>query len=166
MQYSQEHLKTMVYAEFGGQTECIMGNSKIENECLEIWWKTAHFCLLNFSFQNHFVWEVISSIRHCFIAWWNSSKLVKNTPLRVVFSTLFSVFHWWWNTASHAWYITSNTNFWLLTVHFVTCADNHDIMSIKFYETEVPVMPDAKKDEDRSRIVPYASGAEPYRGSV
>ena len=31
MQYSQEHLKTKVYAEFGGQTECIMGNSKIEN---------------------------------------------------------------------------------------------------------------------------------------
>ena len=31
MQYSQGHLKTMVYAEFGGQTECIMGNSKIEN---------------------------------------------------------------------------------------------------------------------------------------
>ena len=33
MQYSQEHLKTMVYAEFGGQTECIMGNWKIENYC-------------------------------------------------------------------------------------------------------------------------------------
>ena len=32
MQNSQEHLKTMVYAEFGGQTECIMGNWKIENE--------------------------------------------------------------------------------------------------------------------------------------
>ena len=31
MQYSQEHLKTMVYAKFGGQTDCIMGNSKIEN---------------------------------------------------------------------------------------------------------------------------------------
>ena len=31
MQYSQEHLKTMVYAEFGGQTQCIMGNWKIEN---------------------------------------------------------------------------------------------------------------------------------------
>ena len=31
MQYSQEHLKTMVYAEFGGKTECIMGNSKIVN---------------------------------------------------------------------------------------------------------------------------------------
>ena len=39
-------------------------------------------------------------------------------------------------------------------------------MSIKFYETEVPVMSDTKKDEDRSTIVPYASGAEPYRGSV
>ena len=34
MQYSQEHLKTMVYAEFGGQTECIMGNWKIENVSL------------------------------------------------------------------------------------------------------------------------------------
>ena len=33
MQYSQEHLKTMVYAKFGGQTECIMGNWKIENRC-------------------------------------------------------------------------------------------------------------------------------------
>ena len=31
MQYSQEHLKTMVYAKFGGQTECSMGNWKIEN---------------------------------------------------------------------------------------------------------------------------------------
>ena len=31
MQYSQEHLKTMVYAEVGGQTECIRGNWKIEN---------------------------------------------------------------------------------------------------------------------------------------
>ena len=29
--YYQEHLKTMVYAKFGGQTKCIMGNSKIEN---------------------------------------------------------------------------------------------------------------------------------------
>ena len=32
MQYSQEHLKTMVYAKFGGQTDCIMGNWKIENK--------------------------------------------------------------------------------------------------------------------------------------
>ena len=30
--YSQKHSATMVYAKFGGQTECIMGNWKIENE--------------------------------------------------------------------------------------------------------------------------------------
>ena len=35
MQYSQEHLKTMVYAKFGGQTKCIMGNWKIENKAYE-----------------------------------------------------------------------------------------------------------------------------------
>ena len=29
--YSQEHSATIVYAKFGGQTECIMGNWKIEN---------------------------------------------------------------------------------------------------------------------------------------
>ena len=32
MQYSQEHLKTMVYAKFGEDLACIMGNSKIENK--------------------------------------------------------------------------------------------------------------------------------------
>ena len=31
MQCPQEHLITIVYAKFGGQTRCIMGNSKIEN---------------------------------------------------------------------------------------------------------------------------------------
>ena len=31
MQSSQERLKTMVCAKFGGQTECIIGHSKIEN---------------------------------------------------------------------------------------------------------------------------------------
>ena len=44
MQYSQEHLKTMVYAEFGGQTECIMGNWKIEN-AFDFWlkkWQQRH----------------------------------------------------------------------------------------------------------------------------
>ena len=41
MQYSQEHLKTMVYAIFlgggrGGGKQCIMGDSKIENREKEI----------------------------------------------------------------------------------------------------------------------------------
>ena len=33
MQCPQEHLKTIVYAKFGGQTKCIMGHSKIEIDC-------------------------------------------------------------------------------------------------------------------------------------
>ena len=31
MQFSQEHLKTTVYAKFGDQAVCIMGDSKVEN---------------------------------------------------------------------------------------------------------------------------------------
>ena len=42
MQYSQEHLQTMVYAEFGGQTECIMGNWKIENFITDLEKATQH----------------------------------------------------------------------------------------------------------------------------
>ena len=62
MQYSQEHLKTMVYAKFGGQTECIMGNSKIENivvrellclclttECLKLNFNWVLVMLMSFS---------------------------------------------------------------------------------------------------------------------
>ena len=44
MQYSQEHLKTVVYAKFRGQTECIMGNWKIENSlctCLILRYSTV-----------------------------------------------------------------------------------------------------------------------------
>ena len=59
MQYSQEHLKTMVYAKFGGQTECIMGNWKIENAGPMKWsnaYKKDMFCrlyevrIINFTF--------------------------------------------------------------------------------------------------------------------
>ena len=64
------------------------------NECLVIRWKTAHFCNLNFSFKNHFVWEVISSDRHSVSSPDKTpGTSSKNTPLRVVFLTLFSVFH-------------------------------------------------------------------------
>ena len=54
-----------------------------------------------------------SNIKHetqCFITRWSTSKFLKNDLLRVVFATLFLVF-WWWNTASHAWYITSQKDF-------------------------------------------------------
>lgn len=38
---------------------------------------------------------------------------------------------------------------------------------MKFYETEMPVMASENEaDDDRSRIVPVATGAEPYRGTI
>ena len=36
--YSQEHSATIVYAKFGRQTECIMGNWKIENVHKNLWY--------------------------------------------------------------------------------------------------------------------------------
>ena len=69
MQYSQEHLKTMVYAKFGGKTECIMGNWKIEN---------AYFLIL----------AHVPSIPKNLFCFFNSisnklsfSKIVKKIPL-------------------------------------------------------------------------------------
>ena len=35
--FSQEHFKTINYAKFGGQTECIMGDSKIVNGINNTW---------------------------------------------------------------------------------------------------------------------------------
>ena len=56
------------------------------NEPVEIKWKTSHFCILNFSFQNHFVREL--NKYQVF-----DTVFVKNTPLRVVLQLfLFSVF--------------------------------------------------------------------------
>ena len=49
--------------------------------------KLLSICILNFSIKNDFVWEE-NNIKHstqCFITRWNTSKFVKNTPLRVVF---------------------------------------------------------------------------------
>ena len=58
MQYSQEHLKTMVYAEFGGQTECIMENSKIEKALYNLPFRITLNCRANsyvtiFAYQSH-----------------------------------------------------------------------------------------------------------------
>ena len=80
------------------------------NECLDIRWKTAHFCILNFSFKNDFVWEEISNIRHSVSSpdetprsW---SKILRCSSY---FQLSSRCFIWWWNTASHVWYITSTT---------------------------------------------------------
>lgn len=45
-------------------------------------------------------------------------------------------------------------------------ADNHDIISMKFYEIDVTAADDDNKDEDRTTVVPFASGAEPLRERV
>ena len=42
IQYSPEHLKTMVYAKFGRQTECIVGDLKVENS----YFLKLKFCVL------------------------------------------------------------------------------------------------------------------------
>ena len=81
------------------------------NECLDIGWKTAHFCILNFSFKNYFVWEEISNIRHSVSSPdetpRSSSKILRYASY---FQLSSRCFIWWWNTASHVWYITWNTS--------------------------------------------------------
>ena len=77
------------------------------NGCLEMRWKTANCCILNFSFYNYFVWEVISSIWHNVSSPdetpWSSSKIFWCASY---FKLSSQCFIWWWNTASHAWCIT------------------------------------------------------------
>ena len=66
-------------------------------------------CILNFSFKNDFVWEVISNIRHSVSSPdetpRSSSKIFRCASY---FQLSSRCFIWWWNTASHVWYITSN----------------------------------------------------------
>ena len=64
------------------------------NECLEIRRKNCSFLHPWFLLLKPFCLR--SNIKYstqCFITRWNTLKFVKNTPLRLVFSTLFSVFH-------------------------------------------------------------------------
>ena len=47
-------------------------------------------------FSNSLMIHLRSNLKHstqCFITGWNTSRFVKNTPLRVVFPTLLAVFH-------------------------------------------------------------------------
>ena len=64
MQYSQEHLKTMIYAEFGGQTEYIMGNWKIENGFF--FWQLKNLIIVMFWRHNYFLLKVKNSQENLF----------------------------------------------------------------------------------------------------
>ena len=67
-------------------------------------------CILNFSFKNDFVWEEISNIRHSVSSPdetpRSSSKMLRCASY---FQLSSRCFIWWWNTASHVWYITFQT---------------------------------------------------------
>ena len=69
-------------------------------------------CILNFSFKNDFVWEEISNIRHSVSSPdetpRSSSKILRCASY---FQLSSQCFIWWWNTASHVWYITSGMVF-------------------------------------------------------
>ena len=71
--------------------------------------KLLSICILNFSFKNDFVWEEISNIRHSVSSPdgtpRSSSKILRCASY---FQLSSRCFIWWWNTASHVWYITSN----------------------------------------------------------
>ena len=99
------------------------------NECLDIRWKTAQFCILNFSFKNDFVWEEISNIRHSVSSPdetpRSSSKILRCASY---FQLSSRCFIWWWNTASHVWYITLNPKIkiWILICCplFISCSSS------------------------------------------
>ena len=72
-------------------------------------------CILNFSFKNDFVWEEISNIRHSV----SSPDETPRSSSKILgcasyFQLSSRCFIWWWNTASHVWYIT-----WDMHVMFV-----------------------------------------------
>ena len=66
-------------------------------------------CILNFSFKNDFVWEEISNIRHSVSS---PDETPRSSSKILCCASYFQLssrcFIWWWNTASHVWYITSN----------------------------------------------------------
>ena len=82
-------------------------------------------CILNFSFKNDFVWEEISNIRHSVSSPdetpRSSSKILRCASY---FQLSSRCFIWWWNTASHVWYITSST------LHFSLIKENFQLNSV------------------------------------
>ena len=137
------------------------------NECLEIRWKTAHFCILtcNTALYNHFVWEVISSIRHSVSSPdetpRSSSKILRCTSY---FQLSSNCFIWWWNTASYAWYTASSfiiigpfSLYWfeLCKVANVDCNNKNNLMKTVFlrFQAEASGLSQSH-DPDRLSVLP------------
>ena len=83
------------------------------NESLEIWWKTAHFCIFISLSKITFVWAVISSIRHSVSSLdetpRSSSKILRCASYFQLYWKVFHVVMKRWNTASHALYMTQKS---------------------------------------------------------
>ena len=110
-------------------------------------------CILNFSFKNDFVWEEISNIRHSVSSPdetpRSSSKILRCASY---FQLSSRCFIWWWNTASHVWYITSYINAKCRTI--VTLRLNRlNPISDAFY-WEIRISDFANEHEIRKRISP------------
>ena len=67
MQCPQEHLKTIVYAKFGGQTKCIMGNSKIENGIQVFKCLAPEYLSSNFVNRNETRYSLRDSVNKLFV---------------------------------------------------------------------------------------------------
>ena len=91
--------------------------------------KLLSICILNFSFKNDFVWEEISNIRHR----WNTDETPRSSSkihrCAWYFQLSSRCFIWWWNTASHVWYITSNTGKRWTTSYTQECCYGFQLIS-------------------------------------
>ena len=91
-------------------------------------------CILNFSFKNDFVWEEISNIRHSVSSPDetppSSSKILRCASY---FQLSSRCFIWWWNTASHVWYITYRT-LKGLQIYFLTANEKKTFRRIFSYK--------------------------------
>ena len=94
-------------------------------------------CILNFSFKNDFVWEEISNIRHSVSSPdetpRSSSKILRCASY---FQLSSRCFIWWWNTASHVWYITWKS----LPFRFIILRCDYNIISLPTPWAEVSLL--------------------------
>ena len=90
MQYSHEHLKTMVYAKFGGQTECIIRNWKIENYSVDHYRWPIRKYLLTVRIQMWGDWRQTCSIE----SWSSFSQSVSSSNCTSFFVSSFSSQLW------------------------------------------------------------------------
>ena len=101
----------------------IIHQAKLRQRKSQAWRRFEYPVLISIEFDDftspfipYFLFRLRKYIKHsrqCFIGYPNTSNFVKNTPLRVAFSTLFSVFGYPHETLSRVWV--------LITFRIVSC---------------------------------------------